>query len=92
MADPLMTLPPTAAQRRQAARDKAQAAAPNHPWCAECDKPVDLVMFTAALRPGRMDVSVQCHGAKVTRTVSQRDADYGAIAVFGAEMFGEGGP
>ena len=90
-ADLLMTLPPNAAQRRQAARDKAMAAAPDHPWCAQCDRSVDLVTFTPAERRGQMDVSVKCHGATVTRTVPQRDANHGAIGVFGAEVVGAGG-
>lgn len=89
MADPLMTLPPNADQRRQAARDKAMAAAPDRPWCVQCGRPVDLIKFTATLRPGRMDVAAECHGATITRSVSQHDANQGAIAVFGAELFGE---
>jgi len=87
-----MDLPATArmtqAERAKARRDQAMAAAPDHPWCARCDRPVDLVTFTPAERRGQMDVSVQCHGATVTRTVPQRDANHGAIGVFGAEVFG----
>lgn len=91
MADPLMSLPATATmtpdQRAQAARDKAMAAAPDHPWCGICGRPVDLVTFTPAETRGQMVVSAQCHGGTVTRTVAQREAHQGAIHILGADLF-----